>query len=142
MNLQSTLTRLDWAAAEALSERLADVFRTGRAGDVFSDDLFFDGHPPFWRFQLQGIGAFAAWLAGYASGGVDVEVLRTVPTASGFVTEHHSVEQREDEELTSRKILLCEVCNGRIAALTVYCSGDWDEPLRARHAADTPMLRP
>ena len=31
--------------------------------------------------------------------------------------------------MTDRKILLCEVRDGRIAELTVYCSGDWDAEL-------------
>lgn len=142
MTVQPAIIPLDGSAAEALSERLADAFRTGQPGDVFTDDVFFDGHPPFWRFQLQGIEDFAAWLAGYASGGLAVEVRRTIPTTSGFVTEHDSSQERDGEELTSRAILLCEVRNGRIAELVVYCSGEWDEPLRARHAAEAPILRP
>ena len=58
-------TVLDDATAQELSERLADVFRTADAGDVLTDDVFLDGHPPLWRFQLQGRDAFAAWLKGY-----------------------------------------------------------------------------
>ena len=44
--------------------------------------------------------------------------------------------------MTDRKILLAEVRGGRIAELTIYCSGDWDAELRARHAAETTLLRP
>jgi hypothetical protein len=47
-----------------------------------------------------------------------------------------------DVALTDRKILLCEVRSGHIAELTVYCSGDWDAKLRARHAAEAPLTRP
>jgi hypothetical protein len=43
-------TVLSDAETQKLSERLADVFRTGEVGDVFTDDLFLDGHPPLWRF--------------------------------------------------------------------------------------------
>ena len=60
--LESTV--LDDATAQELSERLADVFRTTDVGDVLTEDVFLDGHPPFWRFQLQGRDAFMAWLKG------------------------------------------------------------------------------
>jgi hypothetical protein len=62
-------TVLDDATAQELSERLADVFRTADVGDVLADDIFFDGHPPLWRFQLQGRDAFATWLKGYSPSG-------------------------------------------------------------------------
>ena len=32
--------------------------------------------------------------------------------------------------------------DGRITAVTTYCNGGWDEGLRARHAAEAPMIRP
>jgi hypothetical protein len=44
---------IDDALAQELSERLADVFRTAGAGDVLTDDVFLDGNPPLWRFQLE-----------------------------------------------------------------------------------------
>ena len=138
--LESTV--VDDATAQELSERLADVFRTADVGDVFTDDVFLDGHPPLWRFQLQGRDTFAAWLHGYSPDGADVAVVRTIPTATGFVTELVGRHQEHGEEITDRKIVLCEVRGNRISELTVYCSGDWDEELRARHAAEAPILRP
>jgi hypothetical protein len=51
---------LDDGTAQELSERLADVFRTANVGDVLTDDVFLDGHPPLWRFQLEGRDTFAA----------------------------------------------------------------------------------
>ena len=30
---------------------------------------------------------------------------------------------------------------GRITAVTIYCNGGWDADLRARHAAEAPMVR-
>ena len=135
-------TTLSDAEAQALSERLADVFRTADVGDVFTEDLFLDGHPPYWRFQLQGRDQFAAWLAGYAPAGTEVDVARTVPTASGFVTELTGRHEEDGAEMTDRKIVLCEVRDGRVSELTIYCGGDWDADLRARHAAETTLLRP
>jgi ketosteroid isomerase-like protein len=133
---------LDDATAQELSERLADVFRTAEVGDVLTEDVFFDGHPPFWRFQLQGRDDVAAWLQGYSPDGAETTVVRTIPTATGFVTELTGRHDEDGEEMTDRKIVLCEVRDGRIAELTVYCSGDWDAELRARHAAETQLLRP
>jgi ketosteroid isomerase-like protein len=133
---------LDDAVAQELSERLADVFRTAAAGDVLSDDIFLDGHPPEWRFQLQGREAFDAWIKSFMPDGADTTVVRTIPTVTGFVTEFVGQHTGDGEEITDRKILLAEVRDGRVAELTVYCSGDWNAELRARHAAETELMRP
>jgi len=130
------------AEAQELSERLADVFRTADVGEVFTEDLFLDGHPPLWRFQLEGRDAFAAWLHGYSPDGSEITVVRAVPTVSGFVAEMVGEHLEDGAVMTDRKILLCEVRDGRISELTIYCSGDWDDELRARHAAETRLLRP
>jgi ketosteroid isomerase-like protein len=138
--LQSTI--LDDATAQELSEGLADVFRTADVGDLLTEDIFLDGHPPLWRFQLQGRDNFAAWLEGYTPDGAETTVVRTIPTVTGFVTELVGRHEENGEEMTDRKIVLCEVRGGRIAELTVYCSGDWNAELRARHAAEAALLRP
>jgi ketosteroid isomerase-like protein len=137
--LESTV--LDDATAQELSERLADVFRTADVGDVLAEDVFLDGHPPLWRFQLEGRDTFATWLRGYSPDGAEITVVRTIPTVTGFVAEFVGRHDEDGEELTDRKIVLCEVRGGRIAELTVYCSGDWDAELRARHTAEAPLIR-
>ena len=58
------------------------------------------------------------------------------------MTEHVEHQVVEGDELTARRMWLCEVRDGRIAEVVGYCSGEWDEALRARHAAEAPMLRP
>jgi hypothetical protein len=45
-------------------------------------------------------------------------------------------------DMTARRIHLCEIADGRITAVTTYCNGGWDVELRARHAAEAPMVRP
>lgn len=135
-------TTLDHGMPADMSDRLADVFRSGDVGDIFTDDLFLDGHPPYWRFQLQGIDAFASWLRGYVVPGSQVTVVRTVATVSGFVTEIIIEHDSDRGPITGRELMLCEVRGDRIAELTVFCSGDWDAELRARHAAEAPMIRP
>jgi hypothetical protein len=110
--------------------------------DLFADDAFFDLLPPMWRFQFEGSGAvFAAQLRSIAEGPVEVEVVRTIPTATGFVTEHVESQQTPHGRVIARRIHLCEVRNGRITAVTTYCNGGWDESLRARHRAEAPMIR-
>ena len=71
-------TVLDDPVAQELSERLADVFRTADVSDVLADDVFLDGHPPLWRFQLQGRDAFNDWIKSFmrAEGYVGCAVLR------------------------------------------------------------------
>jgi ketosteroid isomerase-like protein len=135
-------TVLDDAVAQELSERLADVFRTAQATDVLADDVFLDGNPPLWRFQLQGRDTFDAWIKSFMPDGADTTVVRTIPTVTGFVTEFTGHHDQDGLEITDRKILLAELRDGRITALTVYCSGDWDADLRARHAAETQLIRP
>lgn len=143
MAIQQAETVVDVEAVEQLSERFADVFRTlnGRQG-VFAPDVFFDLNVPVWRFQLQGVEAVEAWLRELASEGYEVDILRTVPTATGFVTEHEGSQQQEDGLVSFRHLWLCEVSNGRIVEVVGYCSGEWDEELRARHANEAPMIRP
>jgi len=135
-------TVIDDALAQELSERLADVFRTADAGDVLSDDVFLDGHPPYWRFQVQGRDNFTAWMKSFMPDGSETNVVRTIPTVTGFVTEFTGHHDDDGEEVTDRKILLAEVRGSRIAELTIYCSGDWNAELRAGHAAETQLIRP
>ena len=136
-------TPIDGAIVARLSDRFADVFQTLEAGEgVFSPDVFFDLNMPVWRFQLQGANAFESQLKSIVEGDVRIDVLRTVPTSSGFVTEHEEHQDARGQELTARRLWLCEVRDGRITEAVGYCSGEWDEELRARHAVEAPMIRP
>jgi hypothetical protein len=140
-NEQLTAT-LDPAVAEHLAEALNRTFETFEADEAdFAGDVFCDLLPPLWRFQLQGRGALEAQLRAITPGGSTVRLLRVVPTASGFVLEHEHTQEGEHVEV-ARRLVLCEVRDGRIAEVTVYCNGGWDDELRARHAASAPMLRP
>lgn len=133
---------------EATIERLAAAFHRCFShfetdGATFADDTFFDLLPPHWRFQLQGPGAlFVEQLRAIAEGPVDIDVVRTIPTATGFVTEHVETQHTPAGEITARRVHVCDVTDGRITAVTTYCNGGWDAELRARHAAEAPMIRP
>lgn len=129
------------ATAATLADRLAAVFRTGDVDGLFTEDVFLDGHPPYWRFQLQGIEPFQDWLRGYVVSGAAVRSVRSVATDTGFVAELVSEHDGEDGIVSSRDLVLATTRGDRIAELTVFCSGEWDAELRARHAAEAPMLR-
>ena len=134
---------MDEQTAHRLSERFNEVFCTFDAGeDLFDEDAFFDLNMPVWRFQLEGPRNFAEQIERIAEGPVRVEILKTVATASGFVTEHVEHQDVSGRDVSARRMWLCEVRDGRITAVTGYCSGEWDEELRTRHAAEAPMLRP
>ena len=143
MAIRNETTPMNPQTAERLSQQFAEVFQTLDAGQrVFSSDAFFDLNMPVWRFQLKGPRAFEAQLKQIVEGEVRIDILRTVPTTSGFVTEHEEHQNVHGQDLTARRMWLCEVQEGRITEAIGYCSGEWDEELRARHAAEAPMIRP
>ena len=142
MPSQQVEATLDVATAERLSTAFNRCFETLDAGDdVFAPGAFFDLFPPFWRFQLEGPAAFAAQLRAIAEGASTVRALRVVPTATGFVMEHEETVRGAHVEV-ARRLWLVEVRDGRITEAVGYCNGGWDDELRARHAAEAPMLRP
>lgn len=144
MTTQTPTTTLDHETVDRLSAGFHRCFSDFEADDnLFADDTFFDLLPPLWRFQRQGPGeAFTSQLRSIAAGPVEIEVVRTIPTATGFVTEHVETQHAPGGVMTARRLHLCEVTDGRITAVTTYCNGGWDDALRARHAAEAPMIRP
>ena len=126
-----------------LSSKFAQTFERLIADhDVFAPDAFFDLNMPVWRFQLIGPDAFSTQLRYINQGPINIDVLRTVATTDGFVTEHEEHQDVDGEDLTARRLWLCTVRDGRITEAIGYCSGEWDAELRARHALEAPMVRP
>jgi hypothetical protein len=138
-----TQTVLDPETAQRLGVAFNECFdQLAAPDDLFSDDAFFDMLPPLWRFQIEGAPAFVAQLRAIAEGPVSARVIRIVPTYSGFVLEHEETMETPHGTEIARRLWLCEVRDGRIADVTGYCNGGWDDDLRARHAQEAPMLRP
>ena len=131
------------AAVERLAAALNRSFETREDPDgILGPDVFFDLYPPFWRFQLQGREAVLAQLRTLNEGAeVTSRILRAVPTADGFLLEHEETARGEHPEV-ARKLWHCVVRDGQIVEATCYCNGGWDDELRARQAAEAPMLRP
>lgn len=142
MTDQAITPTLDRAVAERLAAAVNRTFETCQASDaVFAPDVFCDLLPPLWRFQLEGRDALASQLAAITPRGSIVRSLRVVPTASGFVLEHEHTQPADAGVEVARRLVLCEVRDGLVAELLVYCNGGWDDDLRARHAAHAPMVR-
>ncbi|HEX6311735.1 MAG TPA: hypothetical protein VF152_08915 [Acidimicrobiia bacterium] len=143
MTTTNTTVPLDQGTANRLSRQFHDAFETFEVPEsAFAPDAFFDLNMPVWRFQLQGREALAAQLRRINQGPSRVEILRTVPTTSGFVTEHVEHQDVDGEDHSARRLWLCEVVDGRIVEVVGYCSGEWTDELRARHAREAPMIRP
>jgi len=143
MNTATTQTINETDDVHRLSRAFAHVFEEpDAASEVFSPDAFFDLNMPVWRFQLQGAAEFAAQIKEINEGTVRISLLRTVATADGFVTEHEEHQDVGGHDLSARRLWLCDVRDARIVAAVGYCSGEWDEELRTRHAAEAPMIRP
>lgn len=142
--MSPTASVIDQATVDRLTSEFHRCFTAFEARpDLFASDAFYDLLPPMWRFQFTGPGeAFTDQLRSIAEGPVDIEVVRTVPTATGFVTEHVETQHTADGDMVARRIHLCEVEDGRICSVTTYCNGGWDAEHRARHAAEAPMVRP
>jgi hypothetical protein len=143
MTITPILQAPDTDTVERLAVSFNRSFETCDDPDeVLSPDVFFDLYPPFWRFQLQGRDAIQEQLRRISEGSeVTSRILRVVPTAEGFLMEHEETQQGERTEV-ARKLWRCVVRDGQIVEATCYCNGGWDDELRARHAAEAPMLRP
>ena len=142
--MSTQTTTRDRRTADALAAEFHRCFSDFQARhDLFAPDTFFDLLPPYWRFQIEGPGeAFCAQLRSIAQGPVDIEVVRTLPTGTGFVTEHIEIQHTPVGDVAARRLHLCDVRDGQICAVTTYCNGGWDRELQNRHAAEAPMIRP
>jgi len=144
MTTRTATPILDQETADRLSAGFHRCFSDFEVDEnLFAPTVFFDLLPPMWRFQIEGSGEdFANQLRSIAGGPVEVDVVRTVPMADGFVTEHVETMDTPEGVMVARRVHLCQVSDGRITAATTYCNGGWDEELRTRHAAEAPMIRP
>jgi hypothetical protein len=125
-----------------LAGRLIAFLETNEAPEgLFADDVFCDFTPPLWRVQAQGRDAAVAirtaghpWPGKVASSRLDV-------TERGFVLEVEENWHADGEDWYCRELMRCDVTNGTVSAISVYCTGDWDSALVARHRAEVPLLR-
>jgi hypothetical protein len=141
----TTATALDPDAMRRVADRYIAFLESNEPpADLFEPDVFSDVTLPRWRLQADDVpGLVAIRVGGHCYPGA-VARHRLDPTQTGFVLE---VEERWTDEAGGtwycRELFRADVSpDGRISRLSVYCTGDWDEALVARHAAEVRLLRP
>ena len=125
----------------AVASRVAGLESGAVADDLVASDCLLDLSLPQWRLQA----GTAADLVGIrrASHPVPgrVRVERVDRTEHGFVIAFE--ERWEDgQHWYCREQARADVSDGRITELAVYCTGDWDEAVQQRHAAEVRLVRP
>jgi len=141
------MTALDARTVEGgladLADELVRWLETGvRPDGMFSDDVFCDLTLPHWRLQSEGVDAtFHLREDNHPfPGQVRVEALDR--TGRGFLLQFEERWEAEGQQWYCRELVHCVVADGRITELSIYCTGDWDEAVRARHAEHVRLVRP
>ncbi|HEU5001523.1 MAG TPA: hypothetical protein VFW71_01925 [Actinomycetota bacterium] len=131
------------SAIESLADGLRRFLLTGIADEeVFAADVFVDFTLPQWWVQLTGRDALVNLrLRSHPAMG-SVPSWRVDPTPSGFVAEFTERWNADDGDWYCREMARADVTDGRISALSVYCTGDWDPALQAKHRQAVTLLRP
>jgi hypothetical protein len=129
--------------ARNLAARFVEFLETGRApAGLFTDDVFCDFTLPRWRVQAQGVGPVVALRRNGHPGPGEVPRWRCDPTPSGFVLEVEERWTQDDRDWYCRELFRADVRGSSIAALSVYCTGDWDAEREAEHRRAVTLLRP
>jgi hypothetical protein len=125
-----------------LARRFVTWLETGvRPADLFTPDVFADFSLPQWRVQARGTdGVFHLREDGHPFPGV-VRVEGLDRTSRGVLIQFEERWAAEGEQWYCRELIHCVVTDGRISELAIYCTGDWDEAVQARHAEQVPLLR-
>ncbi|MGE5131993.1 MAG: hypothetical protein ACM32E_03675 [Gemmatimonadota bacterium] len=131
------------ATARELASQLIAFLETGTPpAGLFTPDVFCDFTMPQWRLQAQGASDVADLRRhGHPAPG-RVPRSRFDATATGFVLEVEEQWEAGGESWYCREMFRADVAGGAICQLSVYCTGDWDSALVARHADAVSLLRP
>jgi hypothetical protein len=126
-----------------LAEQFVEFLETGTPPPgLFADDLFCDFTLPHWRLQAQGVeDAAALRRAGHPAPSTVVRS-RLDETGTGFVLEVEERWQDAKGGWYCRELFRADADERGISALSVYCTGDWDEARQAEHARTVQLLRP
>jgi hypothetical protein len=137
------LTSASEVRCQELAMKFVSFLETGMAPEgLFTPDAFCDFTMPQWRLQFQGIdGIVAGRKAGHPGPG-RVSRSRFDATTTGFVLEVEEEWDQDGESWYCRELFRADVVDGGIGELSVYCTGDWDQELVARHRAMVDLLRP
>ncbi|HVP39024.1 MAG TPA: hypothetical protein VMS93_07555 [Candidatus Saccharimonadales bacterium] len=129
--------------ALALARRFIEFLETGDVPEgLFTPDVFCDFTMPKWRLQGAGIAEVVALRRAGHPGPGKVPRWRCDATETGFVLEFEERWEQDGQEWYSREMARADVPHGAISTLAVYCTGDWDAGLCAKHAASVKLIRP
>ena len=130
-------------ARRGLADKFLSWIETTRVPDgLFAPDLFCDLSLPTWRRQGESLASSVQLrIDGHPWPGRVVRH-RFDPTPTGFVLEWSERWDAVGDHWYCRELMRVEVIDRRIAAMSVYCTGDWDSAQVARHASNEPITRP
>jgi len=113
-----------------------------RPAGMLASNVFLDLSLPHWRLQAEGDdAAFRVREEQHPFVGT-VRVERLDLTAHGFLIQFEERWLDDDQHWYCRELIHAVVADGSISELIVYCTGDWDEAVQARHRAQVRLLRP
>jgi hypothetical protein len=128
--------------ANAVVADLIRFLETGAASDrLFAADVFADLSLPHWRVQS---GTAAEVIAIRAEGHPcpgQVRVERVEQTGHGFTIEFEERWEDGGQRWYCREMIRADVTDGRIAEMSIYCTGDWDEAKQREHAQAVRLIR-
>ena len=110
---------------------------------LFTEDVFTDFTMPLWRLQAEGrTDSVGLRTAGHPGGG-RVPRSRLDATSTGFLLEVEEEWEADGQSWYCRELMRCDVAeSGEVSAISVYCTGDWDEAQVARHRDSVVLSRP
>jgi hypothetical protein len=126
-----------------LAAQLVSFLETGAApAGLFTDDVFCDFTLPTWRMQALGRDHVTALRTDNHPGGGRVPRTRLDATSTGFLLEVEEEWEADGHTWYCRELMRADVVDDGISALSVYCTGDWDEEHVAAHRAAVTLVRP
>jgi hypothetical protein len=132
----------DESTARDLADKFISFLETGDTPDgLYAPDVFCDFMMPLWRLQAEGIeDVVALRLAGHPTPG-RVPRSRLDVTTTGFVLEVEEQWEQDGDSWSCRELFRADVSDDVISQLSVYCTGDWNGKLVARHAEAVHLIR-
>jgi len=131
------------ADSKQIAGKLITFLETGKAPQgLFAPDAFVDFTMPQWRLQAKGADDVVAMRLHSHPGQGRVPRSRYDATETGFVLEVEEEWEEDGESWYCRELFRADVGEAGISEISVYCTGDWDRALVARHGREVSLLRP
>jgi hypothetical protein len=126
-----------------LAQQFVTWLETGLRPDrMFAADVFADLTIPQWRIQAHGDSATFRLREDDHPFPGEVRIEALDRTSRGFLIQFEERWDAEGQRWYCRELIHCVVTDGLISELAIFCTGDWDEAVQERHAAQVRLLRP